>query len=210
MPTWRIGQINTTRTNYSMAENQGKTHQLDIQAQIEALLFVAPEGATVSQMATALGRTPRVIENALEALEADYSTRGIRLQRHGAEIRMTSAPEAAELIEILLELDATTRLSKAGLETLGIIAYEQPVTRPQIEAIRGVNSDGVVRTLISRELISEAGRAEGPGRPILYITTAEFLNHFGLASLKSLPSLEDELVDENNNNGENEPEMLKD
>lgn len=191
-----------------MQEKSEKKHALELHSQIEAMLFVAPEGASVRQMAAVIGCTPREIEAALDKLDESYRARGIRLQKHGVEIRMTSAPEAGDLIEKLLELEATTRLSKAALETLGIIAYEQPVTRPQIDAIRGVNSDGVVRTLLSRDLISEAGRAEGPGRPILYVTTVEFLNHFGLASLKDLPSLDDELENVMNNH-EDQAQLLK-
>lgn len=191
-----------------MQEKSEKNHNLELQSQIEAMLFVAPEGASVRQMAAVIGCTPREVEAALDKLEDSYRARGIRLQKHGAEIRMTSAPEAGDLIEKLLELEATTRLSKAALETLGIIAYEQPVTRPHIDSIRGVNSDGVVRTLLSRDLISEAGRAEGPGRPILYVTTVEFLNLFGLTSLKDLPSLDDELESVMDNH-ERQTQLLK-
>ena len=86
-------------------------------------------------------------------------------------------------------MEATSRLSRAGLEALAIIAYQQPVTRPQIDAIRGVNSDGVLKSLLSKGLIQEVGRAEAPGRPILYSTTPEFLQYFGLNSLEELPPL---------------------
>jgi segregation and condensation protein B len=159
-------------------------------AQLEALLFVAPGPVLPGQLAEALGVTPRDLEKALEALEAAYAGRGLRLQRHRGRLQLTSAPEAAPLVERFLNLDATTRLSQAALETLAIIAYQQPVTRPQIDAIRGVNSDSVMKSLLSAGLIEESGRSEGPGRPILYSTTPEFLQHFGLASLKDLPQLE--------------------
>jgi condensin subunit ScpB len=96
----------------------------------------------------------------------------------------------AELIERFLGLEATSRLSRAALETLAIIAYQQPVTRPYVESIRGVSSDGVMKSLLSKGLIQEVGRAEGPGRPILYGTTADFLRHFGLNSLSELPPLD--------------------
>jgi segregation and condensation protein B len=122
-------------------------------------------------------------------LDHEYQERGVRLQRHGGRVQMTSAPEAAEAIETFLGLEATSRLSGAALEALAIIAYQQPVTRPQVDAIRGVNSDGVLKTLLHKGLIHEVGRAEGPGRPILYSTTPEFLGHFGLASLEELPPL---------------------
>ena len=102
---------------------------------------------------------------------------------------MTTAPELAEVIERFLGLEATTRLSRAALETLAIIAYQQPVTRPAIDAVRGVNSDGVIKSLLSKGLLQEVGRSEGPGRPILFGTTPEFLQHFGLNSLIELPAL---------------------
>lgn len=157
--------------------------------QIEALLFVAPGAVGIGQLAAALGVTNRVIEKALTELEQEYRERGVRLQRHGGRIQMTSAPEAAEAIETFLGLEATSRLSSAALEALAIIAYQQSVTRPQVDAIRGVNSDSVMKNLLHKGLIQEVGRAEGPGRPILYSTTPEFLGHFGLTSLGELPPL---------------------
>jgi len=103
---------------------------------------------------------------------------------------MTSAPEFAGLVERFLGLEATTRLSRAALETLAIIAYQQPVTRPQVDAVRGVNSDSMMKSLLNKGLIQESGRTDGPGRPILYITTAEFLQHFGINSIRDLPPLD--------------------
>jgi segregation and condensation protein B len=92
-------------------------------------------------------------------------------------------------VERFLGLEATSRLSRAALETLAIIAYQQPVTRPSVDAVRGVNSDGVMKSLLSKGLIQEIGRTEGPGRPILYGTTPDFLQHFGLNTLGELPPL---------------------
>ena len=138
--------------------------ELPLTGQIEALLFVAPGAVGVSQLAAALGVTNRIIEKTINQLEQDYKNRGLRLQRHGGRIQMTSAPEAAEAIEIFLGLEATSRLSSAALEALAIIAYQQPVTRPQVDAVRGVNSDGVMKNLLHKGLIQEIGRAEGPGR----------------------------------------------
>jgi segregation and condensation protein B len=106
-------------------------------------------------------------------------------------VQLTTAPEAAQLVERFLGLDATSHLSRAALETLAMIAYQQPVTRPAIDAVRGVNSDGVLKSLLNKGLIQEAGRAERPGRPILYNTTPDFLQHFGLNSLEELPPLQD-------------------
>ncbi|MFT3895709.1 MAG: SMC-Scp complex subunit ScpB [Anaerolineales bacterium] len=125
----------------------------------------------------------------LNELDASLSIRGLRLQRHGGRVQLTTAPELAELIERFLGLEATSHLSRAALETLAIIAYQQPVTRPQINSIRGVNSDGMMKSLLSKGLILESGRAEGPGRPILYSTTPEFLQHFGLNSILEMPPL---------------------
>jgi segregation and condensation protein B len=117
----------------------------------------------------------------------------------------------AEIIDRFLGLEATSRLSRAALETLAIAAYQQPVTRPQIEAVRGVSSDGVMKSLLSKGLIQEVGRAEGVGRPILYGTTVDFLQHFGLNSLTELPPLKlpDPQTDQENHDEMNLDEMLK-
>ena len=163
---------------------------LDLTALVEALLFVSPEPISANQIGTLLDVTPRVVKNAFDELDALYSGRGIRLQYHNGKVQFTSAPEAASVIENLLELETTSKLSQAALETLSIVAYQQPITRPQIDAIRGVNSDGVLRTLLSKGLIDDIGRAEGPGRPILYSTTTDFLKYFGLASYDELPPLD--------------------
>lgn len=162
-------------------------------AQLEALLFVAPGTVTPVQLATALDIPARLVERGLEILRTRYgqegSQHGIRLQEHHGRFQLTSAPEYSIFVERLLGLDATSHLSRAALETLAIIAYQQPVTRPEIDAIRGVNSDGVLKSLLSKGLIQEVGRAERPGRPILYSSTSDFLQHFGLNSLQELPPL---------------------
>ncbi len=157
---------------------------------LEALLFVAAEPVASAQLAAALGTTTTEVEQGLRALEESLQARGLRLQRHAGRVQMTSAPEFAELIERFLGLEATTRLSRAALETLSIIAYQQPVTRPQVDAVRGVNSDGMMKSLLGKGLIQETGRTDGPGRPILYCTTPEFLQHFGINSVRDLPPLE--------------------
>jgi len=162
---------------------------LTLSAQIESLLFVAPGPVTISQLANALGKTNRTVEKELRELGELYTERGIRIQSHGGRVQLVSAPESAQLIEFFLGLEATSTLSRAALETLSIIAYQQPTTRPQIDSIRGVNSDGVMKTLLSKGLIQEIGRADGPGRPILYSTTPEFLGYFGLTSIEELPPL---------------------
>lgn len=163
---------------------------LDLAAIIESLLFVADAPVPVSQLAEATERDTGEIEAALQAMAESYARRGMRLQRRGDLVQLVSAPEAAPYIERFLGLTLSSKLSPAALETLAIIAYQQPITRPQIEAIRGVSSDGVLRTLMSKGLIEELGRLETVGHPILFGTTFEFLRYFGLESLTDLPSLE--------------------
>jgi segregation and condensation protein B len=162
---------------------------LPLSAKLEAILFVAPEPVTSAQLAAALDVAASVVERALHELDDALSGRGLRLQRHAGRVQLTSAPELAELIERFLGLEATTHLSRAALETLAIIAYQQPVTRPQIDSIRGVNSDSMLKSLLNKGLILESGRADGPGRPILYSTAPEFLQHFGLNSILEMPPL---------------------
>lgn len=178
-----------SNSNYSTPENLESPKELSLSARIEALLFVAPEAVSPNQLAAALDLPTREIEKGLEELELEYRQRGLRLQRFQGRYQLTSAPEAAAAIELFLGLEATSRLSQAALEALSVIAYQQPVTRPQLDAVRGVNSDAVLKSLLSKGLIQEVGRAEGPGRPILYSVTDEFLQHFGLSSLKELPPL---------------------
>lgn len=175
--------------NYSMTTNH-EPPTLSLTASLEAILFVAPEPVAVSQLAAVLEVTTHELESALEALQAELHDRGLRVQRFRGRYQLTTAPEAASLVETFLGLEATSRLSRAALEALAIVAYQQPVTRPQVDAVRGVNSDGVLKSLLSKGLIEEAGRAEGPGRPILYVTTPDFLQHFGLNHLDELPLLE--------------------
>lgn len=162
---------------------------ISLLAGLEALLFAAPGPVTPGQLAAALEVSLQDVEAGLAQLEETYRGRGIRLQRHASKVQLTTAPEAAPLVEKLLGLEAASRLSRAALETLAIVAYQQPVTRPEIDSIRGVNSDGVLKSLLSKGLVQETGRAERPGRPILYATTSDFLSHFGLASLNELPPL---------------------
>jgi segregation and condensation protein B len=169
-------------------ENPSGNH-LDLGARLEALLFVAPSSVSPSQLAAALEISTGEVEAGLADLEASYRQRGLRLQRHRGRVQLTTSSEVAPLVERFLGLEATSRLSRAALEALAIVAYQQPVTRPQVDAIRGVNSDGVLKSLLSKGLIEEVGRAESPGRPILYTSTTDFLQYFGLDSLEGLPPL---------------------
>lgn len=181
-------------------EVQGNPHtQVDVEkmssdmdpaAQVEALLFVADEPTTVQRLAEVLERPRPVVEAALADLRQILRGRGIRLQRKGDRVQLVTAPELAPLVERFLGLEYSGRLSTAALETLAIVAYRQPITRAQIEAIRGVNCDGVLRTLLRRGLIQEVGRLEQVGRPIVYGTTMEFLQYFGLEDWRDLPPLD--------------------
>ncbi len=159
--------------------------------QLEVLLFVSAVPVSISQLAAALELPGKDIEEGLHFLEAQLKDRGIRLQWHHGRAQLTTAPEFAPAVERFLGLEASSRLSRAALEALAIVAYQQPITRPEIDAIRGVNSDGVLKSLLSKGLIEEAGRAERPGRPILFNTTTDFLGHFGLSSIQELPVIEE-------------------
>jgi len=174
-----------------MADSKHSNNERPLSVLLEALLFAAPAPVTLAQLASALEITTRRVEIGLEELEIYYQQRGLRLQNHAGKVQLTTAAEIAPWVERFLGLEVTSRLSRAAVEALAIIAYSQPATRPQVDAIRGVNSDGVMRSLLNKGLLQEVGRAEGPGRPILYATTPEFLQHFGLNSLKELPPLPD-------------------
>lgn len=179
--------------DYSTTPDTAKEEGIiSLPAAIEGLLFVADSPVSVGRLAEALQVTPAQVEYALVELDNDSVRRGMRLQRAGNRVQLVTAPELAPSVERFLGLEARTHLSRAALETLAIIAYRQPLTRPEIESIRGVGSDSVLRTLLSVGLIEEVGRAVTVGRPILYGTTFEFLQHFGLCRLEELPPLEDE------------------
>jgi segregation and condensation protein B len=164
----------------------------EMSAAAEALLFVAPEPLTAADLRRLLAiRQPtldRVLDHLARSLSA--SGRGLRLQRHDGVLRLVTAPEMSLYVDRLRGHQAGQRLSDAALETLALIAYRQPVTRPQIEAIRGVDCSGVTNTLLQRGLITEVGRLDTVGHPILYGTTLAFLQHFGLESVEHLPPVD--------------------
>lgn len=159
---------------------------------IEAMVLVSDGPVPLDVLAKALEVDLAQVQEAVSALEQDYAGRGIRLQRLRERVQWVTAPETADQIQKFLGLDVTARLSPAALETLAIIAYRQPVTRPQVEAIRGVNCDGVMHNLMARGLIEEIGRLETVGHPIEYATTFEFLQYFGYSNLDQLPPLPDD------------------
>jgi segregation and condensation protein B len=190
-----------------MADNNNSEDTLSLSALLEALLFAAPAPVTLAQLASTLEVSTRRVELGLEELQTYYQDRGLRLQRHAGRVQLTTAAEIAPLVERFLGLEITSRLSRAAVEALAIAAYRQPVTRPQVDAIRGVNSDGVMRSLLNKGLLQEVGRADGPGRPILYATTPDFLQHFGLNSLDELPPLPEI---ETHTNGDDEDLFIDD
>lgn len=178
-----------------MTESLPPSNEIALSAALEALLFVAPGPVTPAQLAQVLDKTATEVEAGLHELEQQFVGRGgLALQWYGGRVLLTTSSLTAPLVEKFLGLEATSRLSRAALESLAIVAYQQPITRPQIDAIRGVNSDGVIKSLLSKGLIQEMGRAESPGRPIMYGTTTDFLQYFGLSSLSELPSLEMEAL----------------
>ncbi|HUN28261.1 MAG TPA: SMC-Scp complex subunit ScpB [Alphaproteobacteria bacterium] len=160
-----------------------------VQAAIEALLFVASEALDPKRIAKLTGEDERAVALALQALEERYSNGGIVLRQIAGGYRFATSSSVRNVVEAYL-LPPKTTLSTPALETLAIVAHMQPVTKGEIEAIRGVNSDSVVSTLLDRGLIAEAGRKDVVGRPMTYKTTPLFLESFGLRSLDDLPQLE--------------------
>ena len=156
---------------------------------LEALLFVAEEPLSLGALARAAGVGEGSTRRALQRLAADYEARGLRLMDDGQRYQLVTAAEFAPYVAELLGSVSGPRLSRAALETLTIIAYKQPCTRAEIEAIRGVNSDRLVASLEQRGLVDNVGQADGPGRPKLYRTTMRFLEHFGIRSPQELPPL---------------------
>jgi segregation and condensation protein B len=166
-----------------------ETSPAELKAIVESILFVADEPLEMGAIARSLGVSPQAVEEAVTALSADCRQRGVRLQQTDSAVQMVTAPETAPHVERFLGLDEDHRLSHAALETLAIIAYKQPITRPAIEAIRGVNCERSVASLKARGLITEVGRAHAQGRPYLFGTTFRFLEYFGLEKPEDLPAL---------------------
>ncbi len=166
----------------------------DILRVVEALLFVSDKPLTIAEISGVLEdeESARVIE-VLRQLQESYETqqRGLRLTEVAGGYQLTTHPDCAPWLKRLYRQTHAERLSTPSLETLAIIAYRQPISRPEMEAIRGVNVDGVIRTLLDKRLIRIAGRKDAPGRPVLYGTTREFLQYFGLNALDELPQLDE-------------------
>ena len=173
---------------------------------IESLLFASGDPLTLNEICTYLEEKSKVVEVVIQEMMEEYedSTRGIKLITIKGSYTLVTKSENSEYIQKLLKKNKRQSLSQASIESLAIIAYKQPITRIDIDEIRGVKSESAIQRLVERELIKEVGRLEVPGRPILYGTTDEFLKQFELKDLKDLPSLDlfGEDVNEDNNNEE--------
>jgi len=172
------------------------TKTMMLQSRIEALLFVVgDDGLTIKQLSQLLGEAEELVVQAMQALHANYEedlARGITVKEMAGVYQLITKSELAESIQRLVENPTVQSLSQASLEVLAIVAYKQPITRVAIEDLRGVKCERPIQTLVSRGLIKEVGRSEGTGRAILYGTTKEFLNYFGLNSIEEMPPLPEE------------------
>lgn len=167
-------------------------NNVQLMAAVESLLFVSGRPLEYTELRKLLDIEDARLACVLETLAGQLESqgRGIRLQRLGSQVQLVTAPENARYIAALLGLPMTARLTSASLETLAVISYRQPITRAQIEAVRGVNSDRALASLIQHGLVAEIGRAPTVGRPALFATTPEFLQQFGLTALAELPYIE--------------------
>ena len=162
-------------------------------AVIEGILFVSgSEGITLEELARVLEKNEEQVETLLQELKNDYQSeeRGIQLEKYGDLYKLTTKKEHKSFYEKLVFVQDNPNLSQAALETLAIIAYNEPITRMQVDKIRGVSSSQMIRKLVAKGLIKESGRSDLPGRPILYETTNEFLDYFGLSNIDELPDME--------------------
>lgn len=167
---------------------------MENKAVLEGLLFVVGEdGLTIDQIKDVLDIDEENAKEILMTLKKEYEedSRGLRIDFLGNRIKLTTKFEHREYYQKLIENPETNFLSQAALETLAIIAYNEPITRVQVDAIRGVGSTQIIRKLVAKGFIKEFGRSELPGRPILYETTSEFLDYFGLSTIEDLPNIDD-------------------
>ncbi len=159
---------------------------------IESLLYISKEPLTVDKVTTVLAGPPKVVvNNAIQALQRDYAQegRGLHIVEIAGGFSMTTRPDCASWITRFQKVKASAKVSRSAMETLAIIAYKQPIVRNDIEQIRGVETSGVLRTLLDQKLIRMVGRKDVPGRPIMYGTSKMFLQRFGLRDLRDLPPL---------------------
>lgn len=160
-----------------------------LQRDLEALLFVASEALSIKELSKLTGAEQSDVTVALQRIDEEFSHRGVVLREIAGGYRFASSPAAREAVEAYL-MPPKNNLSPAALETLAIAAYMQPVTKGEIEGIRGVSADSVIATLVDRRFLTESGRKDVPGRPMLYKTTPDFLEAFGLRSLEELPPID--------------------
>lgn len=161
---------------------------------IEALMFASGEPVTVAQLVEAIEESDTAtVKGLLYELQAEYDSeaRGFQLVEVSRAFQLTTRPAYSDWVKRLFRREISARLSAASLEALAIVAYHQPVTRSEVEEIRGVNSDSALNSLVERKMIAIAGRKDVPGRPLLYATTDDFLHHFGLKDLSELPSFDE-------------------
>ena len=165
----------------------------EIKAAIECLLFVSGDPVTLKELSTVLEVDQATLRKIINQLMDDFEdeTRGIKVIEINGSYQLCSKSELYEYIEKLFKPRAKNGLSQASLETVSIIAYKQPVTKSSIDSIRGVKSDACITRLVEKDIIKEVGRMDGPGRPILYGTTDNFLRLFGLKNIGELPPLQD-------------------
>ena len=156
---------------------------------IEAMLFASPTPVPAEELAEAGNWTKREVEDYVERLRRQLTDRGLEVRKVAGAYSMLTKSEVAPFVERILQVQNKQRLTRVQLEVLSIVAYKQPITRPQLEASRGINADRTLAQLLDLDLVSQVGRAELPGRPFLFGTTELFLEHFGLSSLEDLPEL---------------------
>src|ERR1700689_2945676 len=167
---------------------------VELKSALEAIIYAADEPATVEKLAAAVGEEKHVVRAALDELVAGFAIdeRGVEIRNVAGGYRVYTKPQHHDVVRRFIKsLQPPLRLSMPALETLAVISYKQPVTAPEIQEIRGVNTSGVLKTLLDKKLITTAGRKEVIGRPILYRTSKEFLMRFGLSDLQELPSLKE-------------------
>lgn len=156
---------------------------------IEAMLFASPTPVPVEELAEAGNWSKREVEDYIERLRRQLCDRGLEVRKVAGAYSMLTRSEVAPFVERILQVQNKQRLSRVQLEVLSIVAYKQPITRPQLEAARGINADRTLSQLLDLDLVCQVGRAELPGRPFMFGTTELFLEHFGLSGLEDLPEL---------------------
>ena len=182
----------------------------NLAGRIEAILFVAGEAVRVEDLSKALDVPIREVEDALIHLrdEYDFNQRGFSLKRYGHQVQLATRALYSQDVVRLLQPVQKQSLSQAAMETLAVVAYRQPVTRAEVEQIRGVKCDYSIASLSNKGLIEEVGRKDTVGRPILYGTTDEFLNHFGIGSLDQLPALPQDLKEQTEADAAEDEQLL--